>query len=113
MILGLMLMVVVRFQSCADSFGVALGDSNGMEEGGAVGILVALLFLVGAAFALAFPLVSLASFTLADILGLAGGSTTPFKDLTMTIERAASAESSSYSSPKYSCGSSGTASGSK
>ncbi len=48
-----------------------------------MGIFVTLLFLVGAAFALAFPVVSLASFTLAGLLGFAGGSTTPFKDLTV------------------------------
>ena len=82
MVLGLILMALVGMQSCAVSFGGALGDSNRMEQGGALGILVALLFLVGAAFALAFPIVSLASFTLAGLLGLAGGSTTPFEDLT-------------------------------
>ena len=82
MVLGLILMVPVGLQSCAVSFGGALGDSNRMEQGGALGIFVALLFLVGAAFALAFPGVSLASFALAGLLGLAGGSTTPFEDLT-------------------------------
>jgi membrane protein implicated in regulation of membrane protease activity len=83
MVLGLILIVLVGMQSCAVSFGGAMGDSNRMEQGGALGILVALLFLVGAAFALAFPMVSLASFTLAGLLGLAGGSTTPFTDLTV------------------------------
>jgi hypothetical protein len=62
MILGLILMVVVGLQSCAVSFGGAIGGQQKVEEGGSVGILVALLFLVGSAFALAFPLVSLISF---------------------------------------------------
>lgn len=45
MILGLILMALVGLQSCAVSFGGALGDSSRMEQGGAIGVLVALLFL--------------------------------------------------------------------
>jgi hypothetical protein len=36
---------------------------------------------LGGAFALVFPLVSLAAFVLAGLLGLAGGGTTSFGDL--------------------------------
>jgi hypothetical protein len=83
LILGLILMVVVGLQSCAVSIGGALGDSNRMEQGGALGILITLLILLGAAFALAFPMMSLVSFALAGLLGLAAGSTTAFRDLTI------------------------------
>jgi hypothetical protein len=83
MILGLILMVIVGLQSCAVSFGGSLANRQGVEEGGAVGVVIALLFLVGAAFALVFPLVSLVCFALGGILGLAAGATTPFTDLTI------------------------------
>ncbi len=48
-----------------------------------MGVLVALLFLVGGAFAIPFPIVSLISFLVAGLLGLAAGATTPFTDLTI------------------------------
>jgi hypothetical protein len=44
---------------------------------------MALLFLVGGAFALAFPLVSLVAFLLSGLLGLAAGASTSFSDLTI------------------------------
>jgi len=55
---------------------------QGLPEGGAVGLFIALLFLVGGAFAIGFPLVSLISFVAAGLLGLLAGATTPFEDLT-------------------------------
>ena len=82
MILGLILMVVVGAQSCAVSIGGELANDAGSAEGGAVGILMTLLFLLGGAFVLGFPLVSLIAFVLAGLLGLAAGATTPFTDLT-------------------------------
>jgi hypothetical protein len=83
MILGLILMVIVGLQSCAVSFGGAIAQQQKAEEGGAIGIFIALLFLVGSAFALAFPLVSLVAFLLGGLFGLAAGATTPFEDLTI------------------------------
>jgi hypothetical protein len=44
---------------------------------------MALLFLVGAAFAMGFPLVSLVAFVLAGLVGLGGGATSSFTDLTI------------------------------
>ena len=76
MILSLILMLVVGAQSCA----VSVGDAA--EQGGPLGILMAVLFLVGGAFALVFPMVSLISFVLAGLVGLGGGSSTSFGDLT-------------------------------
>ncbi len=48
-----------------------------------MGILMALLFLLGGAFAVGYPLVSLISFAIAGMLGLAAGATTEFEDLTI------------------------------
>ena len=83
MILSLILMLIVGAQSCAVSVGDAALETKSAEQGGPIGILMALLFLVGGAFVLVFPLVSLVSFVLAGIFGLAAGSTTSFSDLTL------------------------------
>jgi hypothetical protein len=82
MILSLILMLVVGAQSCAVSVGDAALETKAAEQGGPLGILMALLFLIGGAFALAFPLVSLISFVLAGLVGLGGGSSASFGDLT-------------------------------
>ena len=82
MILSLILMLVVGAQSCAVSVGDAALETKAAEQGGPLGILMALLFLVGGAFALVFPMVSLISFVLAGLVGLGGGSSTSFGDLT-------------------------------
>jgi hypothetical protein len=83
MIIGLILMVIVGLQSCAVSVGGSVLESEKTQQGGAVGIFVALLFLVGSAFALVFPLVSLISFLIAGVFALTAGATTDFSDLTI------------------------------
>jgi hypothetical protein len=83
MILSLILMVVVGFQSCAVSVGDSMLGEKASQQGGSIGILMALLFLVGGAFALALPLVSLIAFVFAGIFGLSAGATTSFSDLTI------------------------------
>lgn len=82
-ILSLVFMVLVGLQSCAISVGAALSEDENLAGGGAVGILMALLFLLGGAFAVGYPLVSLISFTVAGLFGLAAGTTTEFEDLTV------------------------------
>jgi hypothetical protein len=80
-ILSLALMLLVGLQSCAISFGAALSEDDNLAGGGAVGILMALLLLLGGAFAVGYPLVSLISFAIAGLFGLAAGTTTEFEDL--------------------------------
>ena len=46
-------------------------------------MLVAFLFLIGGAFAIAFPLVSLASFALATFLAMLASIATEFSDMTI------------------------------
>ena len=48
-----------------------------------MGILMALLLLLGGAFAVGYPLVSLIAFVVAGLFGLAPGATTEFGDLTI------------------------------
>lgn len=82
-IIALLLMFGVGLQSCAVSFGGALGADENMEQGGAVGILIAFLFMVGGAFSIPFPIVFVVSFLAAAFLGVAAGATTAFSDLTV------------------------------
>jgi hypothetical protein len=82
-ILSLVFMVVVGVQSCAVYLGGSAMGQEGTAEGGALGLLVALLFLVGGAFALALPLVAFLAFLVSGLFGLAGGATTSFTDLTI------------------------------
>lgn len=83
LIIGLILMLAVGLQSCAVSVGGSLSDDQPSVEGGALGLLMAFLFLVGGAFALGVPVVSLVTFLLAALIGLLAGSATPFSDLTI------------------------------
>jgi hypothetical protein len=76
-------MVVVGAQSCTVYVGGSALGQQGTAQGGALGLFVALLFLVGGAFARPFPLVSFLAFLAAGLLGLAGGTTTAFTDLTL------------------------------
>ena len=82
LILSLILMLVVGAQSCAVSLGEAALGTKAAEQGGPIGLVMAFLFLVGGAFALAFPLVSLIAFFFAGVFGLASASTS-FGDLTI------------------------------
>ena len=80
-IISLVLMLAVGLQSCALAFGASLGSDENLAGGAAVGIIMALLFLVGGAFAVGYPLVSLIAFALAGVSGLIAGSATEFSDL--------------------------------
>jgi len=83
MILSLILMLVIGAQSCAVSLGDAALNTKSAEQGGPIGLVMAFLFLVGGAFALAFPFVSVLAFFFAGLFGLAGGASTSFGDLTI------------------------------
>ncbi|MDQ4002044.1 MAG: hypothetical protein M3283_13850 [Actinomycetota bacterium] len=83
MILSLILMLVVGAQSCAVTVGDALGNEPSATQGGVIGIFMAFLFLIGGAFALAFPLVSFIAFVIAGLSGLGAGASTSFSDLTI------------------------------
>jgi hypothetical protein len=82
LILSLILILVVGTQSCVVSLGDAALGTKSAQQGGPIGLVMAFLFLVGGAFALAFPLVSLIAFFFAGVFGLAGGASTSFGDLT-------------------------------
>ena len=82
-ILALALSLVIFLQSCAVSMGGSILAEEATEQGGAVGILVALLFLAGGAFAFGVPKVSFVLMLLAGFFGVTAGTTTPYTDMTV------------------------------
>lgn len=83
MIISLFLTLVVGLQSCALFAGGGLARDQAVSGGGAVGILVALLFIVGGAFAMGIPRVSMFAFAVAAALGFAVGTGGSFRDMTI------------------------------
>lgn len=81
LIIGLCLSLAVGLQSCAVSLGGGMAKDQAISAGGAVGVLVALLYLLGSAFALGLPRASVAMFLLAAPLGIGVGSSSGFHDL--------------------------------
>ncbi|MCG0278538.1 MAG: hypothetical protein L5656_08430 [Thermanaeromonas sp.] len=82
-IISIFLGLIVLLQSCAVNVGgIAFGEKSA-QEGGSVGILVALLFVVGGAFAFGLPKVTMIITGIAGVLGIAAGTTTVFKDMTI------------------------------
>lgn len=80
-IISLILGLLVFLQSCTVGVGGAAFGEESAAQGGSVGILVALLFVVGGAFAFALPKVAMIVMTLAGILGIAAGATTTYADI--------------------------------
>ncbi len=82
-VIALVLMVIVGLQACVVYGGAALVEDEGLTEGGAMGLLITLLYLVGGAFAFGKPMIALVAFALAGVLGVLVGATTVFADMTL------------------------------
>jgi hypothetical protein len=91
LIIALILMLVLGVQSCAVAAGGSIAGSlstasddkakaDELSSGGAVGVLVALLWLIAAALVIGKPRVSMWLFGIAGVIALLGG-TTGFSDL--------------------------------
>lgn len=78
LIIGLILMIVVGFQSCLVTTGEVILEGFGEKEltggGGLLGMFAALLFGIAAAFALGKPAVSVVFFVLAALIAFMAGS---------------------------------------
>ena len=81
LIIGLCLTGIVGLQSCTVLLGNHLARDQAAAQGGAVGMFVAFLFVLGSAFALGLPRLSAALFALAGLFGVTAGNTTGFHDL--------------------------------
>ena len=81
LIISLGLMLVIGLQSCTVGIGGSIVKDEGMSQGGAVGLLIAFMYLIGAAFSLGKPVVSMVVFILAGLLGFMVSATTSFSDM--------------------------------
>lgn len=83
LIITLCLTGIVGLQSCTIAAGGSLLEDQDAAGGGAVGLLIAFLFVLGAAFVMSLPRVSMVLFAFAGLLGLGIGATSSFRDLTI------------------------------
>ncbi len=87
MVISLVLMLVIVFQSLASALGGGLSsnaaDKAGFSEGAVAGFCVAFLFLLGDAFAIGLPRTATVMFLIAGIVGLAAGGSTKYHDLSV------------------------------
>lgn len=75
LIIALCLTMIVGLQSCAVMVGGNMTANDDLAGGGALGILLAFLFVLGAAFAMGLPRVSMVLFGIAALIGLIAAST--------------------------------------
>ena len=83
MVLSLCFMMPLGCQSCLLAGAGGIADDHEMSGSGSIGILLALFFLFGGAFALGHPKVSRALFIIGAAIGLFVGFNTEFTDLMM------------------------------
>lgn len=83
MIISLFLTLIVGLQSCALFAGGGMTQNQSVAGGGAAGVLVAFLFVLGGAFAMGLPRVSMVMFAIAGLIGLGVGASGVFPDLTI------------------------------
>lgn len=81
LIIALCMTMLVGMQSCIIHVGGNITSNNDFAEGGAVGLLLAFLFVIGAALVLRLPKVSMFIFLACGLLGMLVGSSTEFKDM--------------------------------
>lgn len=81
LILGIILMVIVFVQSLLVGLGGTVFSDVALARGAFLARIVALLFGVGAAFALGRPLISTVIFAAGGLVGIIGGLVTGYHDL--------------------------------
>jgi len=81
MVISLCLTMIVGLQSCAVMVGGNMTQDANLSGSGSVGVLIALLFVVGAGFAIALPKVSMIVFGAAALLGVMAGGNSTYRDM--------------------------------
>lgn len=81
LIIGLLLGLLMFMQSFTI---MALGGAIGSDDpSGALGVMVAVLWLIGCGFVIGFPRTSTILFVVAAVLAIATGANTDYSDMTM------------------------------
>ena len=81
LVISLAVFVILLLQSCAVGVGGSLQASEGLKQGAAIGVLLAFIYILGAAFALGAPIVSTVAFALGALVAIPAGTQTGFTDL--------------------------------
>lgn len=81
LIISLCLVMIVGLQSCTIMLGGNIVNEDDLSGAGAVGVLVSFLFILGAAFSLRKPKVSMRVFIVAACISILTGVTSDFSDL--------------------------------
>lgn len=81
MVISLCLMLIIGLQSCAVGVGGSILGEEDLSQGGSVGIFIALLYIIGAAFSIGKPIVSTIVFGIAAFFAFTVGVTTSFSDM--------------------------------
>lgn len=81
LIIALCLTMIIGIQSLLVTIGAGLADNKETGGAGAIGVFMAFLFVLGAAFALKLPKVSMVIFAIAGALGLMAAAGSQFEDL--------------------------------
>jgi len=81
LIISLCLTMIIGIQSMLVFIGGNLADKKETASGGAVGVLIAFLFVLGAAFSIKLPKVSMVMFAVGAGLAFIGASGSGFHDL--------------------------------
>ena len=83
-IIALCVFVILLLQSCAVGVGGSLGKSETLSQGAAIGVMLAFMYVLGAAFASGVPLVSTVVFAFGALVAIpAGAQAGGFSDLTI------------------------------
>jgi len=81
LIISLCLTMLVGVQSCTVMVGGNVTEDANLSGGGAIGMLLALLFVLGAAFSMGLPRVSMVLFAIGAVLGIGVAGSSGFNDL--------------------------------
>ena len=81
LIIGLCLVMLVGMQSCTVMVGGGIADNKDLSGGGAIGVFVSFLFILGSAFVMGYPKASMIIFLIASFFGFIGASGSTFSDL--------------------------------
>ena len=65
LIIGLCLVMLVGMQSCTVMVGGGIADNKDLSGGGAIGVFVSFLFILGSAFVMGYPKASMIIFLIA------------------------------------------------
>ena len=81
LVIGLCLVMLVGMQSCTVMFGGGLTEDQNLAGAGALGQLVALLFILGSAFAIGAPKASVGIFAVAALFAFGAAGMSDFRDM--------------------------------